>query len=307
MIALVTRRTLQTLIVVFLLVTFTFIAIRLIPGNPLESDKATSSEVMKRMAEPFGFNRPYVTQYLLYWKNLLFKGDLGLSTTLLGRSVSEIISTSFPVSLMLGLTSLIIGVFVGIPLGVIAAMNKNGWIDYLSMVLAMAGICVPAFVLGPVLQLTVARQFDSISAAGWSRPGDLILPAITLSVGVAAYLARLSRGGMLDILSQDFIRTAHAKGLPLKTIIFKHALKPSLLPAITYLGPAFAAIITGSFVVEIIFQVPGMGQHFVNAVISKDPFLLQGLVLFYGLIMGGANLIVDIVIAFLNPRLRETA
>ena len=178
-------------------------------------------------------------------------------------------------------------------------------IDYGSMIFAMAGICVPAFVLGPLLQLWIARNFDSLNVAGWERPSDILLPAFTLGVGVAAYVARLTRGGMLDILSQDYIRTARAKGVPTFTILRRHALRPALLPTVTFLGPAFAAIITGSFVVETVFQVPGMGQHFITAVTSKDYFLLQGIVLFYGDLMGGANLLVDIALAAMNPRLRE--
>ncbi|MFC4994039.1 ABC transporter permease [Rubritalea tangerina] len=190
-------------------------------------------------------------------------------------------------------------------MGVLAALRKNSWIDYTSMAIAMIGICVPTFVLGPLLQLWIAAKTDWINVAGWDTFADIILPSITLGIGSAAYLARLTRGGMLEILSQDYIRTARAKGVPMIPIIIKHTLRGAMMPAVTFLGPAFAAIITGSFIVETIFQIPGMGQHFVNAVTSKDYALLQGLVIFYGFLMAGANLLVDIALVLLNPRLRE--
>jgi len=301
------QRLLQTIVVVFCLVSFTFVAVRLIPGNPFADEKAIQPHLRERVAEPFGLNEPMVVQFGLFWKNVLTKGDFGLSTSLFGRSVNEIIASSFPTSFMLGLCAMTVAILIGIPSGVVAALRKNSMIDYGSMLFAMAGICVPAFVLGPLFQLWISRNFDFLNVAGWERPSDIILPAITLGVGVAAYIARLTRGGMLDILSQDFIQTARAKGVPTFTILYRHALRPALLPTITYLGPAFAAVITGSFVVEMIFQVPGMGQHFVTAVTTKDYFLLQAIVLFYGLLMGSANLLVDIVLIAMNPRLRENS
>jgi oligopeptide transport system permease protein len=299
------HRLLQTIIVVFVLVSVTFFIVRAIPGDSFVSEKAMQPHLRERVAEPFGLNEPIHVQFGLFWKNVITKGDFGLSTSLFGRSVNEIIAHSFPISLMLGITAMIIALLIGIPSGVLAALRKNSMIDYGSMIFAMAGICVPAFVLGPLMQLWIARKFDFLNVAGWERPTDLILPSICLGVGVAAYVARLTRGGMLDILSQDYIRTARAKGVPTFTILRRHALRPALLPTVTFLGPAFAAVITGSFVVETVFQVPGMGQHFITAVTSKDYFLLQGIVLFYGTLMGGANLLVDIALAAMNPRLRE--
>lgn len=307
MLRIIVSRFVQTVVVVFCLVSFTFFAVRLIPGNPFADEKAIQPHLRERVAEPFGLNDSWGEQYLLFWKNAVTKGDFGMSTSLFGRSVNEIMMTSFPVSLTLGAGAMFIALLIGIPSGVVAALRHNHLIDYSSMVLAMIGICVPSFVLGPLFQLWIARSIPWLSSAGWERPTDALLPALTLGLLVAAYVARLTRGGMLDVLSQDFIRTAQSKGLPPRRIIFRHALRPALLPAITYLGPAFAAVITGSFVVETIFQVPGMGQHFVTAVTSKDYFLLQGLVLFYGMLMGAANLTVDIVVVALNPRLRDSA
>lgn len=307
MIQLILKRLIQAIVVVFVLVSFTFFAVRLIPGNPFVDEKAIPEHILEQTKAAYGLDGNWLTQFGIYWKNVLLEGDLGPSLSLYGRTVTDIISQSFPVSLMLGGLALFMGVGVGLPLGALAALRRNGIIDYTAMVIAMAGICVPSFVLGPLLQMYVARNVDWISVAGWERPSDILLPSIALGTAVAAYVARLTRGGMLEILSQDFIRTARAKGVPPFTIVTRHALRGAILPAVTYLGPAFAAIITGSFVIETIFQVPGMGQHFVTSVTSQDYFLLQGLVMFYGLLMAAANLGVDIALAALNPRLRTSS
>ncbi|MEJ6580450.1 MAG: ABC transporter permease [Akkermansiaceae bacterium] len=306
MLRIILSRLIQTVVVVFLLVTFTFFAVRAIPGNPFASDKATSSEEQAALEAYYGLDKPLIVQYGNYWKNILVDGNFGDSLAMKGRKVSTLISESFPISLKLGIVSLALGMLIGIPLGIIAALFHNRWQDYLAMIIAMAGICVVAFVLGPIFQLTIASPLDSFNVAGWSRSSDLILPAVTLCFGVAAYLARLTRGGMLDVLSQDYIRTARAKGVPTWGTIIKHALRPALMPAVTYLGPAFAAIITGSFVVETIFLIPGMGQYFVLGIQSKDYNLVLGLVLFYGILMGIANLLSDIALIFMDPKLRTT-
>lgn len=298
-------RLIQTVVVVFLLVTFTFFAARAMPGNPFAGEKSNSAEERAALEAYYGLDKPLPVQYVRYWGNIISKGDFGPSISMKGRQVTDILAQSFPVSLALGLISLTLGMCLGIPLGIIAALNHNKLWDYLSMIIAMAGICIVAFVLGPVFQINIAKPLQSLNVAGWSRPSDIILPSITLSFGVAAYLARLTRGGMLDVLSQDYIRTARAKGLPPLQIITKHALRPALMPAVTYLGPAFAAIITGSFVVENIFLVPGMGQHFVTGITSKDFNLILGLVLFYGILMGIANLLSDLALIFMDPKLRN--
>ncbi|YCM45888.1 ABC transporter permease [Verrucomicrobiaceae bacterium 227] len=306
MLRIILSRLIQTVVVVFLLVTFTFFAVRAIPGNPFASDKATSPEEQAALEAYYGLDKPLPIQYANYWKNILVDGDFGDSLAMKGRKVSTLISESFPISLKLGLLSLALGMGIGIPLGIIAALFHNKWQDYTAMVIAMAGICVVAFVLGPIFQLSIAKPLSWLNVAGWNRPSDIILPAITLCFGVAAYLARLTRGGMLDVLSQDYIRSAKAKGVPSLQIITRHALKPALMPAVTFLGPAFAAIITGSFVVENIFLVPGMGQHFVLGITSKDYNLVLGLVLFYGILMGIANLLSDLALIFMDPKLRNS-
>ena len=305
MFRLIISRALQAFAVVFFLFTLTFFAIRAIPGDPLSTDdKSMPEHVKEKIEEYYGLDKPLIVQYGRYVKNVL-TGDLGLSTSKPGRTVNEIISQSLPASLLVGIGGITVAVLLGIPMGVLAALRKNSWIDYTSMAVAMIGICIPTFVLGPLLQLWVASKTDWINVAGWDTAADILLPSLTLGVGSAAYLARLTRGGMLEILSQDYIRTAKAKGVPMLPIIVKHTLRGAMMPAVTCLGPAFAAIISGSFIVETIFQVPGMGQHFVNAVTSKDYALLQGLVIFYGFLMAGANLLVDIALLLLNPRLRD--
>jgi oligopeptide transport system permease protein len=299
-------RLLQTITVVFLLVTFTFFAVRAIPGNPFADAKATSVEEQAALEAYYGLDKPLPVQYFNYWKNILTKGDFGDSLAMKGRKVSTLIAEAFPVSLLLGSIALVLGVGIGIPLGIIAALNHNRPIDYVAMILAMAGICVVSFVLGPIFQINISKPLTFLNVAGWSRPSDIILPAITLCFGVAAYLARLTRGGMLDVLSQDYIRAARAKGVSPLKVITRHAARPALMPAVTFLGPAFAAIITGSFVVENIFLVPGMGQHFVLGVTSKDYNLVLGLVLFYGILMGVANLLSDLLLIFMDPKLRKS-
>lgn len=305
MLKLILSRLAQTIFVVFVLVTFVFFAVRAIPGNPFAGDKANSPEEQAALEAYYGLDKPLVIQYGNYWKNILTKGDFGDSLSLKGRKVSDLIAQAFPVSVKLGFIALALGVLIGVPLGILAALYHNRMIDYLAMVIAMAGICVVSFVLGPIFQIQIANPLDWLNVAGWSRPSDIILPALTLCFGVAAYLARLTRGGMLDVLSQDYIRTARAKGVPTLQIITKHAMRPALMPAVTYLGPAFAAIITGSFVVETIFMVPGMGQYFVTGITSKDYNLVLALVLFYGILMGIANLLSDLALIFMDPKLRK--
>lgn len=295
----------QTIIVVFILVCGAFFAVSELPGSPFSGEKEVDPYVMKKLEETYGFDKSKPEQLFLFWKNLFTNGSLGKSTNFKNRNVTEIIAHSFPISLQLGLAAMLLAVLIGFPMGIIAAIYKNQWQDYLTMIFAMGGICLPAFVIGPLLQVAVARNSSFFNVAGWFEAQDVFLPALTLGFAVAAYIARLMRGGMLDVLNQDYIRTARAKGVSAKNIILQHALRPSIAPTVTYLGTAFAAVITGSFVVEMIFQIPGMGQHFVNAVLAKDIFLVLGLVLFYGLIVGVVNLAVDIALILLNPRLRS--
>ncbi|MBK1790507.1 ABC transporter permease [Persicirhabdus sediminis] len=295
----------QGILVVFCLISITFFLVRMMPGDPLTDEKALPPHIIEKNKAYYHLDKPLPVQYLYYFKNLA-QGDLGDSMSK-DRPVVEIIGSSFPVSLILGISSMLIALAVGIPAGVIAALRKNSFIDYASMSIAMLGICIPAFVVGPLLAMYIASNVSFLKVAGWGGPFDWILPAITLGLTTAAYLARITRGGMLEVLNQDYIRTAKAKGLPTHRIITRHALRGGLIPAVAYVGPAFAALISGSFIVETIFQIPGLGQHFINGATSRDYNILQGVVFLYGVIIVIANLAADIALAMLNPRARESA
>lgn len=301
------NRLVQGLLTLFVLVTITFFLVRMMPGSPYTDEKALPAHILEKLKAYVGLDKPLPVQYLTYLKNLVFEQDLGVLLKKDGVTVSEIISQSFPVSALLGVLSIGIALMVGIPAGIIAAVKKNGPLDYACLAAAMTGICLPSFVIGPLLAVFAGLGLKSLNVAGWNTAADWIMPALTLGMVNAAYLARLTRGGMLDVLNQDYIRTAKAKGVPGWRIVVRHALRGGLIPAVAYVGPAFAGMISGSFVIETIFQVPGMGQHFVNATTDREYFLIQGLVLFYGFLIVGANLLSDLAQIALNPRLRAAA
>jgi len=304
MLKLLLSRFLQGLLTLFVLITLTFFLVRAMPGSPYTEEKAIPEHILAEKKKSMGLDKPLPVQYAMYLYNLTFSQDLGPMIKKEGVQVSEIISESFPVSMMLGFASMGIALMVGIPAGVIAAVRKNSPTDFACLAFAMVGICLPSFVIGPLLAVFAGLNLRSLNVGGWNSATDWILPAITLGLINAAYLARLSRGGMLDVLSQDYIRTAKAKGVPAGKIIIRHALRGGLIPAVAFIGPAFAAMISGSFVIETIFQIPGMGQHFVNAATDREFFLIQGLVLFYGFLIVAANLLADLALIALNPRLR---
>lgn len=295
----------QGVVVVFCLLSITFVLIRLMPGDPFTSDKKQAAHIEQKNKEKYLLDKPVPVQFAAYLKNLA-QGDMGDSPTR-QQPVSKIIKHSFPASLILGLTSMCIAILVGIPAGIIAALKKNSLIDYSTMIIAMFGISIPTFVIGPLLAGQIATRIPFLKVAGWGDPFDWFLPALTLGLGTAAYLARITRGGMLEVLNQDYIRTAKAKGVSQLSVVMKHAIRGGIIPAIAFVGPAFAALLTGSFVVETIFQVPGMGQHFVTATADRDYFLLQGVVLIFGILIVIANLVADISLVFLNPRLKESS
>ncbi len=305
MIKLLIKRLGQGALVIFVLETITFFLVRLLPGNPFLGERKLPEHVMERLNALYGLDQGACMQYLNYWKGILLHGDFGPSLVREGQQVSTIISQAFPVSLWLGVLGMSLAIAIGIPAGMLAAYFRNRWPDALFMLAAMAGICLPAFVIAPLFGLTLGMHVPGLSVAGWDDPLCALLPALTLGLINAAYIARLTRGGMIEVLGQDFIRTARAKGAGPLRLLAVHALRSGLLPAVSYLGPAFAALITGSFVVETCFQVPGMGLHFVNATTDRDYFLIQGLVLCYGILIVLANLVVDLALLALNPRLRS--
>ena len=304
MLKFLTFRLLSMLPVLLITVTVTFGLVRLAPGGPFTDEKAYPPQALEQLNHYYGLDRPVYIQYLLYMKNLLH-GDLGPSLQYRNRSVNEIIASTFPVSLELGVWAMLAALALGIPAGIAASLRPNTALDYIPMSIAMLGICIPSFVLGPLLVLLFALTLGLVNASGWNTPADRSLPAITLGSAYAAYIARLTRAGMLDILPRDFIRTARAKGLPESRVIGIHALKPGIFPVISFLGPAAAGIITGSFVVETIFRIPGLGKMFVTGAFNRDYTLVLGLVVFYAVLVVAFNTLVDIALALLNPGLRR--
>ena len=303
MLRFVARRFLETIPVLFIIATVTFFMMRLAPGGPFDAEKQPSKEVRARMEAHYGLDQPLWRQYLLQMKHLI-QGDLGPSYKYPGRTVNEIIADAFPVSLELGMEALAIALALGLLAGMIAALKQNTVWDHFPMSLSMIGLCAPTFVMGPLLIAAFALRLEWFNAAGWFFPRDRVLPALTLGAYYAAYIARLARGGLLEVLRQDFIRTARAKGAGGARILFKHALRGGLQPVVSFLGPAIAGLLTGSFVVETIFGIPGLGRFFVTAAFNRDYCMIMGSVLFYAAFVIAMNLVVDVVLVWLNPKLR---
>lgn len=303
MLRFILRRLLQSVLVLFIVFTVTFFMVRMKQGDPFMQEKAMPESVRKQMIAKYGMDKPLYQQYLTHLGSYA-TGDLMPSLKYEGVKNSKIIADSFPVSLMIGLSALTIALGIGLPAGILAAVKKNSWLDYSAMSLAMLGICLPTFVMGPILQWIFAMKLDWLNVSGWFENTDWILPSATMGLIYSAYIARLTRGGMLEILNQDFIRTARAKGVPGRQIVIKHALRGGLLPVVAFLGPAFAGITTGSFIIEKIFQLPGLGQHFVGSVFNNDYTLVQATTVFYAALLVLINLGTDILQAWLNPRVR---
>jgi len=299
------HRLLQGFVVLIVLFTITFFLCRALPGGPYVSEKEIPAHVKELMMKRDGYDQPVHKQYLMRLKNLL-QGDAGLSTRLSGRPVNDVIAQSFPVSFQLGLISMFVALAVGVPSGVIASWKKNMDVDFIVMAVAMIGLCLPSFVVGPIVGELIGRKWQLLPAMGWDAfdPATWLLPMLVLGMVYAAYLARLTRTGMLDVLSQDFVRTALAKGVPMRRILIKHCLRGGLVPAAAYLGPAFAGIISGSLVIELVFQIPGLGRHFIKAIETNDVNVIMGIVLFYGGLVVLGNIISDFLILWLNPRAR---
>jgi oligopeptide transport system permease protein len=290
--------------VVFIIITLTFFLVRLAPGGPFDVEKRVSPEAKKRLEQYYKMDRPLPRQYLDYLVGVM-KGDLGPSFKKSSRTVREWILLRLPVSLELGAYGLIIALILGLGAGLLAALRPNSALDYGPMTMAMVGICVPNFVLGPLLALLFSSWLGWLPVAGWRTPADRILPALTLGAMYAAYIARLTRAGMLDVLAQDFIRTARAKGMNEARIVLRHALRGGIQPVVAFLGPAIAGMLTGSFVVETVFQVPGLGREFVEAAFNRDYTMIIGTVLVYAVLVMALNLAADIANAWLDPRIRN--
>jgi oligopeptide transport system permease protein len=301
MLRFIVRRLLQMVPVLFIIATLTFFMVRLAPGGPFDTERNTTPEIQKSLDRYYGFNLPVYKQYFRWLGNAL-RGDLGPSFRYANRTVNELIAESFPISAELAFWSLLIALALGLTAGVVASLRPNSVTDYIASAFVMTGISIPNFVLGPLLVLIFALKLNWLHVSGWEYATDRILPAVTLAALYAAYIARLTRGGMLEILSQDFIRTARAKGASNLRVIVRHALRGGLLPVVNYLGPTAAALITGSFAVETIFQIPGLGRYFVNAAFNRDYTMVLGAVLFYAGFIVVFNLIVDVALVWMDPK-----
>ena len=278
----------------------------IVPGGPFDAEKQLPPEIKANIEQKYYLDRPITEQYLLYLLSLL-KGDLGPSYKYVGRSVNDVIADTFPVSIGLGLIAFILSLIAGSGTGIISAIarDKGLWVDRTGMVLAIAGVSIPNFVLAALLILIFSHTFHIFPPALWEGWQYTILPAVSLSAAPAAYMARVMRTSFLDILKEDYLRTCYAKGLPLRTIFLKHALKNAATPLVTFSGPLLAGLATGSFIIEYIFSIPGMGRYFVTAVINRDYPLIMGVTLVYAIIIIAANLAVDVLYFWLDPRIRR--
>jgi oligopeptide transport system permease protein len=299
------RRLLMMIPTLWVIATLTFFLMRLAPGGPFNAEKDIPPAAKAQLEKAYGLDRPLPQQYLSFLTHAA-RLDFGPSYKFPARQVREIIFEAFPVSLELGLWALLFAILIGVPIGVIAAVRQNSGADFAAMAAALAGVSIPNFVLGPVLVLGLSLTLFLLPPALWQGPQSRILPVLTLSTAYVAYIARLTRGGMLEVLRQDYIRTARAKGLPERAVVFKHALKLGILPVVSYLGPATARIVMGSIVVETLFAVPGLGRHLVNGAFNRDYTLVLGVVLFYAAFLMTLNLLVDLAYTQLDPRVELT-
>jgi oligopeptide transport system permease protein len=297
------RRLLALIPTLLLVITLVFFLVRLAPGGPFDSDKASPPEIIAALEARYNMNAPLWEQYTSYLGDVL-RGDLGPSTKYHGRTVNEIIGASLPVSMELGFWALLFALALGVPLGVVGAVRHNTWKDNAAMAISLFGISFPRFVVAPFLIFVFSLRLYWLPVARWESWRHMILPVICAALPTLAYVARLTRGGMLEVVRSDFVRTAQAKGLPERTIIMRHALKGGLLPVVSYLGPGFSALLVGSLVVEQIFSIPGMGRYFVEAAINRDYNLVAGVTIIYGGILMVLNAVVDVAYAWLDPRVK---
>ncbi len=287
------------------LITVSFFLMRFAPGNPFSSEKPLPPEVMANIEAKYGLDKPVFEQYTTYLFNVV-QGDFGPSFKYLDYSVNELISVALPVSAKVGFIAFIFTVLMGVTVGTIAALKHNTWVDYTIMSTAMIGVVMPSFVLAPALIYLFSLHWNLFPAGGWHDGSAkyLVLPVIGMSLLYVATFARITRGSMIETLNSNFIRTARAKGLSYRYIVVKHALKPALLPVVSYMGPAFVGIITGSVVIETIFGLPGIGKLFVNAAFNRDYSLVMGVTILIGFLFILFNAIVDILLAMIDPKIR---
>ncbi|EEO04302.1 oligopeptide ABC transporter permease OppB [Vibrio cholerae] len=305
MLKFIAKRIFEAIPTMLVLITISFFLMRYAPGNPFSSERPLPPEVMANINAKYGLDKPVSEQYLTYLTNIV-QGDFGPSFKYKDYTVNELIASALPVSVKIGLAAFVFTVIMGVTVGTIAALKQNTWIDYTIMSTAMLGVVMPSFVLAPVLIYIFAIQFSLFPAGGWQDGGFeyMALPVLGMSLLYVATFARITRGSMIETLNSDFIRTARAKGLSYGYIVVKHALKPALLPVVSYMGPAFVGIITGSVVIETIFGLPGIGKLFVNAAFNRDYSLVMGVTILIGFLFILFNAIVDILLAYIDPKIR---
>jgi oligopeptide transport system permease protein len=305
-IAFLVRRLAGLVAVLFCVVTITFFLIRISPGGPFDAERKIPPAIEKQLLAKYKLDGPLLQQYFGYLGDLL-RGDLRDSTKYRNRSVAEILAQTLPVTITLGAAAFALAVAGGVFLGVVAAAEHGSWKDTLAMLIALTAISLPAFITGPVLILVFSLWLKWLPVGGWGSLGALILPAITLAAPYVAYIARLLRGSMMETLGQDFIRTARAKGLAERVVLYRHTLRVAILPVVSFLGPLAAHLLTGSIVVETIFYIPGAGGFFVNSILNRDGFLLGGVVIVYCTMLVVFNLAVDVIYTLLDRRIRIDA
>ena len=297
------KRITSTLPTLFIIVTIAFFMIRMAPGGPFDSERPVSAEIEANLKAVYHLDDSLIVQYGNYLTRLL-KGDLGPSFKYQDYTVNELIKQGFPISLKLGLGAILMALTLGVFMGTVSAINQNGIVDYSVMFVSMTGITIPNFVVAPLLALLFGVILGWLPVAGWGDWKHMVLPIITLGLAPVAAVARMTRASLIETLNSPYIRTARAKGLPLGLILRRHASRATLLPILSWLGPAIAGIVTGSVVVEQIFGLPGIGRYFVNGALNRDYTLVMGVVIFYGALIVLMNLIVDILYRLLDPRIR---
>ena len=297
------KRVLHGVPVLIVVATLTFIIMRLVPGGPFDEEKKLPPEILANIQAKYHLDQPVITQYLLYLKQLA-QGDMGPSYKYIGRDVTDIISDTFPVSITLGLLAMLVVVGVGVPAGMWSAYRQNSMVDRVCVFFAMLGVSIPSFVLGTVLVWLMSHKLHWFPPALWEGPRHMTLPALALGAPFTGYIARLTRSAVLEVLASDYIRTARAKGLSESVVLLKHALKNSIYPIVSVIGPLTAGLVTGSFVIEFIFSIPGMGSFFITAVTNRDYPLIMGVTLVYAVLIVLANIMVDIIYMWLDPRVQ---
>jgi oligopeptide transport system permease protein len=299
------RRLLVAIPTLFVVITVAFFMMRAAPGNPFSTDRKLPPEILKNIEAKYHMDQPLIVQYGEYLGGVLH-GDLGPSLKYRDKSVLEIIKENYRVSLTIGLSAFVIAVFLGVSLGVIAALRQNGPADYTTMAIAILGVCIPSFVTAPLLQLALGSKLGWLPIAGWDNGSlpNLIMPIAVLSLPQIAIISRLTRAGMIEALRSNYVRTARAKGLPEFRIVAKHAIRAAVLPLVSYLGPAFAGLLTGSLIVERIFGLPGLGKFFVTSALQRDYTVVMGMVIFFATLILLLNLLADMLYAVLDPRVR---